>query len=66
MDTVAVTTPAGTFRQSVHLVPDYGPRVDSTQFNWVRHVYRSRRIGLTKIVYTNNQTWELIQFAINR
>ena len=66
VDTAAVVTPAGTFRQSVHLVPDYGSKVDSTKGNWVRHLYRSRYVGLTKIVYTNNQTWELVSFTIKR
>lgn len=66
VDTTAVATPAGTFRQSVHLVLDYVPRVDSLQANWIRHLYRSRHVGMTKVVYTNNQTWELIAFAIKR
>lgn len=66
VDTSAVMTPAGTFRQSVHMVPDYGNKVDSTAFNWIRHLYRSRYVGVTKIVYTNNQTWELVSFIIKR
>ena len=66
VDTMAVVTPVGTFRQSVHLVPDYGSKVDSTQFNWMRHLYRSRYVGVTKVVYTNNQTWELTNYHINR
>lgn len=66
VDTAVVATPAGTFRQSVHLVPDYGPRVDSMQANWIRHLYRTRRVGMTKVVYTSNQTWELVTFTIQR
>ncbi|HEX8329555.1 MAG TPA: hypothetical protein VF629_18605 [Hymenobacter sp.] len=67
VDTAAVTVPAGTFRQSVHGVPDYGSRVDSTQGgNWIRHLYRSRYVGITKVIYTNNQTWELVTFTIKR
>lgn len=65
-DTTAVTVPAGTFRQSVHMVPDFGSKVDSTQRNWIRHVYYSRYVGMTKVVYTNNQTWELLKFTIKR
>lgn len=66
VDTVAVATPAGTFRQSVHLVPDFGAMADSLQANWIRHLYRSRHVGITKVVYTNNQTWELTYFTIKR
>lgn len=66
VDTAAVTTPAGTFRQSVHVVPDFGPAVDSLQGNWIRHLYRSRYVGITKIVYTNAQIWELVAYTINR
>lgn len=64
VDTAAVATPVGTFRQSVHLVPDFGPKVDSMQANWIRHLYRSRYVGITKVVYTNKQTWELVYFTI--
>ncbi len=66
VDTAAVATPVGTFRQSVHLVPDFGVNVDSSQANWIRHIYRSRYVGITKVVYTNNQTWELVSFTIKR
>jgi len=66
VDTAAVVTPAGTFRQSVHLIPDYGSKVDSTKGNWIRHVYYSRYVGVSKVVYTNNQTWELVSFTIKR
>ncbi len=66
VDTAAVVTPAGTFRHSVHLIPDYGSKVDSTQRNWIRHIYYSRYVGVTKVVYTNNQIWELLTFTITR
>ncbi|WP_152559750.1 hypothetical protein [Hymenobacter sp. IS2118] len=65
-DTAAVTTPAGTFAHSVHLIPDYGSKVDSTKRNWIRHLYYSRYVGTTKVVYTNNQTWELLTYKIPR
>lgn len=66
VDTAAVVTPAGTFQQSVHLIPDYGSQVDSTQANWIRHLYYSRYVGVTQVIYTNNQHWELVRFTIPR
>lgn len=66
VDTAAVVTPAGTFQQSVHLIPDYGSQVDSTQPNWIRHLYYSRYVGVTRVIYTNNQHWELVRFTIPR
>ena len=65
VDTNQVTTPLSTFNNIVHIIPDFGNTIDSTSRDYVKHFYYSSNIGLVKIIYTNNKTWELINYNIN-
>lgn len=64
VDTNSVVTPMQTFNQSVHLIYEFGS-ADSMVINFVKHIYITRKVGLSKIVYTHDKTWELVNYYIN-
>lgn len=71
-DTTQITTPAGIFNRTVHTAVDTTQFPQSQTFTYLRHMWRTRGVGLTKASFSvssttsplSGTTWELIDYNI--
>ncbi len=59
-DTNFLVTPVDTFYNTVHIIREIP--IDTPIF--INEYYITKNIGITKYIFTNNKTWELINFNI--
>lgn len=61
---VTLETPAGIFPETVIVNPFVSPFYDSLTHNYIKELYLTPKVGTTKIVMTNNNIWELIDYKV--
>ena len=59
---LTLETEAGSFEQTVLIHPHVYSYYNPTQTNFVKDLYLSPNVGVSKIVMSNNLTWELVSY----